>query len=52
LSGWDALDVEQISDCSLVVGNFDWTWVLSVALWTAGFAIAAMLLFRRNARPA
>jgi ABC-2 type transport system permease protein len=43
--------VAGIARYPLVGGNFDWTWLLSVALWTAGFTIAAMLLFRRDTRP-
>lgn len=43
--------VAGIARYPLVGGDFDWTWLLSVALWTAGFGIAAMLLFRRDTRP-
>jgi hypothetical protein len=36
----------------LVGGSFDLTWLLSVVLWTATFAAAAMILFRRDTRRA
>jgi ABC-2 type transport system permease protein len=44
--------VVQIARFPLVGGSFDWTWVLSVALWSVGFAIAAAFLFRRDTRRA
>jgi ABC-2 type transport system permease protein len=31
-------------------GAFDSSWLLGVVMWTAGFAAAAMILFRRDAR--
>jgi ABC-2 type transport system permease protein len=43
--------VAGIARFPLVGGNFDWTWLLSVVLWTLGFMGAAMLLFRRDTRP-
>jgi ABC-2 type transport system permease protein len=42
--------VAQIARYPLVGGSFDWTWVLSVLLWTIGFAIGAVLLFTRDTR--
>jgi ABC-2 type transport system permease protein len=42
--------VAEIARFPLVGGAFDPTWVLSVALWTAAFAAAAMFLFRRDTR--
>ncbi len=42
--------VAQIARYPLLGGTFDITWVLSVVLWTAAFAIGAMLLFRRDTR--
>lgn len=42
--------VAQIARFPLLGGTFDVTWVLSVVLWTAAFAIGAMLLFRRDTR--
>jgi len=42
--------VAQIARFPLVGGTFDWTWVMSVVLWTAAFAIGAALLFRRDTR--
>ncbi|MGB6771598.1 MAG: ABC transporter permease [Candidatus Dormiibacterota bacterium] len=43
--------VAGIARFPLVGGNFDWTWLLSVVLWTLAFMSAAMLLFRRDTRP-
>ena len=40
--------VAAIARFPLVGGAFDPTWLLSVALWTAAFAVAAMILFRRD----
>jgi ABC-2 type transport system permease protein len=42
--------VAQIARFPLLGGAFDVTWVLSVVLWTAAFAVGAMLLFRRDTR--
>jgi ABC-2 type transport system permease protein len=42
--------VASIARYPLVGGAFDWTWLLSVVLWTAAFAAAAMALFRRDTR--
>jgi len=42
--------VAAIARFPLVGGAFDWTWLLSVILWTAAFAAAAMTLFRRDTR--
>jgi len=42
--------VASIARFPLVGGAFDPTWLLSVVLWTALFAIAAMILFRRDTR--
>jgi ABC-2 type transport system permease protein len=42
--------VAAIARFPLVGGAFDLTWLVSVALWTAAFAIAAMVLFRRDTR--
>jgi ABC-2 type transport system permease protein len=42
--------VAAIARFPLLGGAFDWSWVLSVAFWTAVFAIAAMTLFRRDTR--
>ena len=42
--------VAEIARFPLVGGAFDLTWLVSVALWTAAFAGAAMLLFRRDTR--
>jgi ABC-2 type transport system permease protein len=44
--------VASIARYPLVGGSFDPTWLLSVVLWTAGFAAAAMILFRRDTRRA
>jgi ABC-2 type transport system permease protein len=44
--------VASIARYPLVGGAFDPTWLLSVVLWTAGFAAAAMILFRRDTRRA
>jgi ABC-2 type transport system permease protein len=44
--------VAEIARFPLVGGAFDPTWLLSVALWTAAFAGAAMALFRRDTRRA
>jgi ABC-2 type transport system permease protein len=40
--------VASIARFPLVGGGFDLTWLLSVVLWTALFAAAATLLFRRD----
>ncbi|HTC86155.1 MAG TPA: ABC transporter permease [Candidatus Acidoferrum sp.] len=40
--------VASIARYPLVGGAFDPTWLLSVVVWTALFAVAAMLLFRRD----
>jgi ABC-2 type transport system permease protein len=42
--------VAQIARYPLLGGTFDVTWIASVVLWTAAFAIGAMLLFRRDTR--
>jgi ABC-2 type transport system permease protein len=42
--------VASIARYPLVGGAFDPTWLLSVAVWTAAFAAAAMILFRRDTR--
>ena len=42
--------VAQIARFPLLGGTFDPTWVLSLGLWTLGFAAAAVLLFRRDTR--
>jgi ABC-2 type transport system permease protein len=42
--------VASIARFPLVGGAFDPTWLLSVVLWTAAFAAAAMILFRRDTR--
>jgi ABC-2 type transport system permease protein len=42
--------VASIARYPLVGGAFDPTWLLSVVLWTAAFAAAAMVLFRRDTR--
>jgi ABC-2 type transport system permease protein len=44
--------VASIARHPLLGGAFDWTWLLSVVLWTGAFAIAAMVLFRRDTRSA
>jgi len=40
--------VVQIARSPLLGTGFDPTWLLNVVLWTAGFAVAAILLFRRD----
>jgi len=42
--------VASIARYPLVGGAFDPTWILSVVVWTAAFAAAAMILFRRDTR--
>jgi ABC-2 type transport system permease protein len=42
--------VAAIARYPLVGGAFDPTWLVSVVLWTATFAGAAMVLFRRDTR--
>jgi ABC-2 type transport system permease protein len=42
--------VASIARYPLVGGAFDPTWLLSVVVWTAAFAAAAMILFRRDTR--
>ncbi|MGZ4604030.1 MAG: ABC transporter permease [Kineosporiaceae bacterium] len=42
--------VASIARFPLVGGAFDPTWLLSVVVWTAVFAAAAMVLFRRDTR--
>jgi len=42
--------VAEIARFPLVGGAFDLTWLLSVVVWTAAFAAAAMVLFRRDTR--
>lgn len=42
--------VAQIARYPLLGGSFDFTWLLSLVLWTAGFAAAAAILFRRDTR--
>lgn len=42
--------VAAIARFPLVGGAFDLTWLVSVVLWTAAFAVAAMILFRRDTR--
>ena len=44
--------VASIARYPLLGGAFDWTWLLSAGVWTAAFAIAAMVLFRRDTRRA
>ena len=44
--------VASIARFPLVGGAFDPTWLLSVIVWTAAFATAAMVLFRRDTRRA
>jgi ABC-2 type transport system permease protein len=44
--------VASIARFPLVGGAFDPTWLLSVVVWTAAFAAAAMTLFRRDTRRA
>ncbi|MBF6606906.1 MAG: hypothetical protein IVW53_15165 [Chloroflexi bacterium] len=44
--------VASIARFPLVGGAFDWSWLLSVGVWAAAFAIAAMTLFRRDTRRA
>lgn len=42
--------VAQIARYPLLGGSFDFTWLLSLVLWTAGFAAAAAIFFRRDTR--
>lgn len=42
--------VVEIARYPLLGGSFEPTWVVSVAGWTAAFAVAAALLFRRDTR--
>lgn len=42
--------VDEIARIPLLGTGLDPTWLLNVALWTAGFAAGAMLLFRRDTR--
>jgi ABC-2 type transport system permease protein len=42
--------VASIARFPLVGGAFDVTWLVSVVLWTAAFAVAATILFRRDTR--
>jgi ABC-2 type transport system permease protein len=42
--------VAQIARFPLLGGTFDPTWILSLGLWTIGFAAAAAVLFRRDTR--
>jgi ABC-2 type transport system permease protein len=42
--------VASIARYPLVGGVFDPTWLLSVVVWTAAFAVAASVLFRRDTR--
>jgi ABC-2 type transport system permease protein len=42
--------VAAIARFPLVGGAFDPTWLVSAILWTAAFAAAAMILFRRDTR--
>jgi ABC-2 type transport system permease protein len=44
--------VASIARFPLLGGAFDPTWLVSVILWTALFAAAAMVLFRRDTRRA
>jgi ABC-2 type transport system permease protein len=44
--------VASIARYPLVGGDFDPTWLLSVIVWTLGFAGAAVLLFQRDTRRA
>lgn len=44
--------VVSVARFPLVGGAFDPTWLLSVVAWTAVFAAAAMVLFRRDTRRA
>lgn len=44
--------VAAIARYPLMGGTFDWTWILSVAVWTAVFAVGSMVLFARDTRPA
>lgn len=42
--------VAEIARFPLLGGAFDPTWLVSLVLWTAAFAIGAMILFRRDTR--
>jgi ABC-2 type transport system permease protein len=42
--------VAAIARFPLLGGDFDATWILGVVLWTAAFAGAASILFRRDTR--
>ena len=42
--------VAAIARYPLLGGSFDPTWLLSLVLWTTGFAVAAAFLFRRDTR--
>jgi ABC-2 type transport system permease protein len=42
--------VASIARFPVVGADFDWVWLLSVVVWTAIFAVAAMALFRRDTR--
>ncbi len=44
--------VAAIARYPLTGGAFDWTWILSVVLWTAAFAIGSVVLFARDTRRA
>ncbi len=42
--------IVEIARYPLLGGSFDPSWVLSVVAWTAAFATAAIVLFRRDTR--
>jgi ABC-2 type transport system permease protein len=42
--------VAEIARYPLVGGSFDLAWILSLVLWTVGFAAAAAIFFRRDTR--
>jgi ABC-2 type transport system permease protein len=45
-----AYGVAQIARFPLVGGTFDFTWIISLVLWSAAFGVGAMFLFRRDTR--
>jgi ABC-2 type transport system permease protein len=42
--------VAAIARYPLAGGPFDLTWLASVVVWTGVFAVAAVMLFRRDTR--
>jgi ABC-2 type transport system permease protein len=42
--------VAQIARFPLLGGAFDFTWIVSLVLWSGAFGIGAMVLFRRDTR--